>query len=188
MRSFDRLIHSPSLKRLSMRTCLIAAVSKNGFIGVNGDLPWRVKSDMMRFKHLTVGDGGEVNAVIMGRKTWDSLPDAHRPLSDRINIVLTKQIGWEKDGAETAFYPGQAMEIAFAEGCEEAWIIGGAGTYAAMFDRVDEIHLTTIHADVEGDVKMPEWDKSEWTEEVIERLEKSEKDEHASSYSIWRKK
>ena len=143
-----------------MRTCLIAAVSENGVIGINGDLPWRIRSDMIRFKHLTVGNGGETNAVIMGRKTWDSLPDAHRPLTDRVNIVLTKQIGWEKEGAETAFYPGQAMEIAFAEGCDEAWIIGGAGTYAALFDRVDEIHLTTIHADVKGDVKMPEWDLS----------------------------
>ncbi len=171
-----------------MRTCLIAAVSENGFIGVNGDLPWRIKSDMIRFKQLSIGNGGETNAVIMGRKTWDSLPDAHTPLQDRINIVLTKQIGWEKDGAETAFYPGQAMEIAFAEGCEEAWIIGGAGTYSALFDRVEEIHLTTIHAEVKGDVMMPEWDKSEWIEEVIEKLEQSDNDEYASTYSIWRKK
>ena len=63
-----------------MRTCLIAAVSENGVIGINGDLPWRIRSDMIRFKHLTVGNGGETNAVIMGRKTWESLPDAHRPL------------------------------------------------------------------------------------------------------------
>ncbi|MBJ61095.1 MAG: dihydrofolate reductase [Euryarchaeota archaeon] len=171
-----------------MRTCLIAAVSENGFIGVNGDLPWKIRSDMIRFRDLTVGGGGERNAVIMGRKTWDSLPDAHRPLSDRVNIVLTKQIGWEKDGAETAFYPGQAMEIAFSEGCEEAWIIGGAGTYSALFDLVDEVHLTTIHADVKGDVKMPEWDQSTWTEQVVEQLEKSDNDEYASSYSIWKKR
>ncbi len=171
-----------------MRTCLIVAVSENGYIGVNGDLPWRIKSDMMRFKDLTSGSGNDTNAVIMGRKTWDSLPDLHRPLSDRINIVLTKQIGWEQDGAETAFYPGQAMEIAFAEGCVEAWIIGGAGTYSAMFNGVEEIHLTTVHANVDGDVKMPEWDKSEWTEEVIEMLEESDNDEFGSTYSIWRKK
>ena len=99
-----------------MRTYLIAAVSENGIIGINGDLPWKVKSDMIRFKQLTVGDGNETSAVIMGRKTWDSLPDAHRPLTDRINIVLTKQIGWTDEGAETAFYPGQAMENSFAEG------------------------------------------------------------------------
>ena len=117
-----------------MRTCLIAAVSENGVIGVNGDLPWRIKSDMIRFKHLTVGNGGETNAVIMGRKTWDSLPDAHRPLSNRVNIVLTKQIGWEKEGAETAFYPGQAMEIAFAEGCDEAWIIGAESCRSISLD------------------------------------------------------
>jgi len=171
-----------------MRTCLIAAVSENGVIGINGDLPWNVKSDMTRFKQLTVGDGGDTNAVIMGRKTWDSLPDAHRPLLNRINIVLTQQIGWSNEGAETAFYPGQAMEISFAEGCDETWIIGGAGTYSAMFDKVEEIHLTTIHANVEGDVKMPEWDKTDWTEEVIEKLKKSETDEHDSTYSIWRKK
>jgi dihydrofolate reductase len=170
-----------------MRTCLIAAVSENGVIGINGDLPWKVKSDMIRFKQLTVGDGNETNAVIMGRKTWDSLPDAHRPLTDRINIVLTKQIGWTDEGAETAFYPGQAMEISFAEGCEETWIIGGAGTYSAMFDKVDEIHLTTIHANVEGDVSMPEWNKTGWKEEIIEKLEKSEDDEHDSTYSIWKK-
>mgnify|MGYP001221856657 FL=1 len=170
-----------------MRTCLIAAVSENGVIGINGDLPWNVKSDMIRFKQLTVGDGDDTNAVIMGRKTWDSLPDAHRPLSDRVNIVLTQQIGWNDEGAEAAFYPGQAMEISFAEGCDETWIIGGAGTYSAMFERVEEIHLTTIHADVEGDVTMPEWDKTGWIEEVIEQLKKSETDEHDSTYSIWRK-
>ena len=79
------------------------------------------------------------------------------------------------------------MVISFAEGCEETWIIGGAGTYAAMFDKVDEIHLTTIHAQVEGDVTMPEWDKNGWKEEVIERREKSEEDQFPSTYSIWRK-
>ena len=80
------------------------------------------------------------------------------------------------------------MEIAFAEGCDEVWIIGGAGTYSALFDRVDEIHLTTIHADVKGDIKMPEWDQSTWIEEVVEKLEKSDNDEYSSSYSIWRRK
>ena len=137
--------------------------------------------------NIVISSRNETNAVIMGRKTWDSLPDAHRPLTDRINIVLTKQIGWTDEGAETAFYPGQAMEISFAEGCEETWIIGGAGTYSAMFDKVDEIHLTTIHANVEGDVSMPEWDKTGWKEEIIEKLEKSEDDEHDSTYSIWKK-
>ena len=151
-----------------MRVCLIAAVSENGVIGIDGDLPWRVRSDMLRFKRLTIGDGDETSAVIMGRKTWESLPDGHRPLDDRINIVLTQQTGWSDDGAEAAFYPGQAMEIAFSMGCEEAWIIGGAGTYAAMFDRVEEIHLTTIHANIDGDA-YAKLDRSDWNEEIVKR-------------------
>ena len=170
-----------------MRVCLIAAVSENGIIGIDGDLPWRVRSDMLRFKRLTIGDGDETSAVIMGRKTWESLPDGHRPLDDRINIVLTQQTGWSDDGAEAAFYPGQAMEIAFSMGCEEAWIIGGAGTYAAMFDRIEAIHLTTIHANIDGDVHMPNWDRSDWNEEIVERCQASGDDDHASTYSIWRK-
>ena len=170
-----------------MRVCLIAAVSENGVIGIDGDLPWRVKSDMLRFKRLTTGDGDDTGAVIMGRKTWESLPDSHRPLDDRVNIVLTQQTSWTDDGAEAAFYPGQAMEFSFAEGCDETWIIGGAGTYAAMFDHVDEIHLTTIHADINGDVHMPDWDRSAWKEEIVERCEPSADDDYASTYWIWRK-
>ena len=110
-----------------MNIQLIWAQDTNAAIGKDGTLPWHYSEDLKNFKKLTIN-----SPIIMGRKTWESLPDGHRPLDDRINIVLTQQTGWTDDGAEAAFYPGQAMEIAFSVGCEETWIIGGAGTYSAM--------------------------------------------------------
>ncbi len=168
-----------------MKVAMIVAMDLDGFIGKQGDLPWRLKSDMIRFKTLTEADG--FNAVIMGRKTWDSLPDSFRPLPERVNIVMSRDTDWEHPEAETALYHGRAIEIAYAEACDECWIIGGAQIYEMFLDRVDEFHITTVHTTGSGDVKFPEWDWSQWCEEIIEHTEADDENEFPTTYSIWKK-
>ena len=166
-----------------MKMAMIVAMDEDGFIGRGNQLPWKLAGDMARFKELTEGDG--FNSVIMGRKTWDSLPDAFRPLPERVNIVMSRDTNWQTEGAETALYIGRAIELAYAEGSDECWVIGGAQVYEMFLERVDEIHLTTVHTSGSGEVKFPEWDRGEWSEEVVERAESDEHNEHDSTYSIW---
>ena len=168
-----------------MKMAMIVAMDEDGCIGHQGDLPWRLKSDMQRFKSLTEADG--FNAVIMGRKTWDSLPDSFRPLPERINIVMSRDINWAHADAEVALYHGRAIEIAYAEGCDECWVIGGAQIYEMFIDRVEEIHVTTVHTSGSGDVKFPEWNRSEWVETVVEKLDADAHNAYSTTYSIWTK-
>ena len=168
-----------------MKMAMIVAMDEEGFIGMSNQLPWSLASDMARFKRLTEGDG--FNSVIMGRKTWDSLPNSFRPLPERVNIVMSRDTNWQAEGAETALYVGRAIELAFAEGSEECWVIGGAQVYEMFLDRVDEIHMTTVHTTGSGEVGFPAWDHNGWSEEIIERLEADSDNEHESTYSIWTK-
>ena len=168
-----------------MKISIIVAMDEDGAIGKNDALPWRLKSDMERFRKLTEGDG--FNSVIMGRKTWDSLPKTFRPLPDRVNIVMSRDTEWSDEGAINALYVGRAIEIAFAEGSEECWIIGGSQIYRIFLDRVDEIHLTEVHTTGSGDVKFPEWNKSEWTQEIIETVDSDDDNQFSSTYSVWKK-
>ena len=166
-----------------MKMAMIVAMDEGGFIGREDRLPWKLASDMARFKRLTEGTGS--NSVIMGRKTWDSLPDSFRPLPERVNIVMSRDTGWLAEGAETALYVGRAIELAFAEGSEECWVIGGAQVYEMFLDRVGEIHVTTVHTNDSGDVRFLGWDRSEWSEEVIESLDSDDENECPSTYSVW---
>ena len=168
-----------------MKMAMIVAMDEDGCIGKQGDLPWRLKSDMIRFKTLTEADG--FNAVIMGRKTWDSLPDSFRPLPERVNIVMSRDANWSHEDADVALYHGRAIEIAYAEACYECWVIGGAQIYEMFLDRVDEIHITTVHTTGSGDVKFPEWDRSLWSEEIIEHTDADDENEFSTTYSIWKK-
>jgi dihydrofolate reductase len=167
-----------------LKKVMIVAMDEDGCIGRGNDLPWRLPTDMARFKLLTEGDG--YNAVIMGRKTWESLPDAFQPLPARVNIVMSRDSGWSAKGAETALYAGRAIEIAYAAGREECWVIGGAQIYLMYLGAVDEIHLTTVHTNGSGDVIFPEWNRNEWVEEVIE-TQQGDDDEFSTTYSVWRK-
>ena len=166
-----------------MKMAMIVAMDEDGFIGRGNRLPWKLSSDMTRFKELTEGDG--FNSVIMGRKTWDSLPDAFRPLPERVNIVMSRDTDWQAEGAETALYIGRAIELAYAEGSDECWVIGGAQVYEMFLERMEEIHVTTVHTSGSGEVKFPEWDRGEWSEEVVERVGTDKDNEHDSTYSIW---
>jgi dihydrofolate reductase len=166
-----------------MKMSMVVAMDEDCFIGKGSSLPWRLAADMVRFRLLTEGDG--INAVIMGRETWDSLPDNFRPLPNRLNIVMTRNTNWESEGAEIAHSPEIAVEIAENEGCEGCWIIGGAQIYDIFLDRVEEIHVTKVHVKASGDVLFPNCNRPEWNEEIIECLDGDNDNEHPTSYSIW---
>lgn len=121
---------------------LILAMADNGVIGRNGAIPWRIGDDLKRFKRLTTG-----KAVVMGRKTWDSLPK--KPLADRVNIVVTRQPGWRSEGAITALSLDDALAKAARVG--DAMVIGGAEIYREALSRAQRIELTEIHRPFEGD-------------------------------------
>ena len=168
-----------------MKIAMIVSMDRDRCIGRGNGLPWRLSSDIARFKRLTEADG--FNSVVMGRRTWESLPDPFRPLPERVNIVMSRDTDWEDEGSITALYIGRAIEIAFSEGSDECWIIGGAQIYEMFIDRVEEIHVTEVHTNGSGDVFFPEWDRTLWSQEIIETVEADSDNEHQSTYSIWTK-
>jgi len=128
---------------------LILAAAENGVIGKDGAIPWHISDDLKRFKALTLG-----KTVVMGRKTWDSLP--RKPLPGRRNIVVTRQKTWQADGAETMALE-QALEA------DEVFVIGGAEIYRAALPRTDRIELTEVHRAFDGDAEF-EFDRKGWKE------------------------
>lgn len=130
---------------------LVVAASDKGVIGRDGAIPWRLPDDMKRFKALTLG-----HTVVMGRKTWDSLPAKNRPLPGRRNLVVTRDAGWAAEGAARA-----SLEEALAGG--DIFVIGGAEIYRAALARADRIELTEVHGDIEGDTFF-NFDRAGWRE------------------------
>jgi dihydrofolate reductase len=130
------------------RIHMIFARAANGVIGRDNTIPWRLPEDMAHFKRLTTGW-----PVIMGRKTWDSLPPKFRPLPGRANIVITRQPGWKDTGAETAASLADALALCTASA--EVWIMGGAQIYAQAMPLAERIEVTEIAEDIEGDAYAP---------------------------------
>jgi dihydrofolate reductase len=134
---------------------LVVAVSRNGVIGRDGGLPWHISSDLKRFKEITLG-----KPVIMGRKTWESLP--RRPLPGRLNIVISRREGFLGDGAVVVKTAEAAL--AAGAGAAEICVIGGGEIYRLFLDRADRIYLTKVDLSVEGDTRFPELDSATWEE------------------------
>jgi dihydrofolate reductase len=132
-----------------MKLGLIYARARNGAIGKDGALPWHLPEDLAHFKRLTMGC-----PVIMGRKTWDSLPPKFRPLPGRANIVITRDAEWGAAGAERAASLPQALTLCAHH--PQAWVIGGAQIYAQALSLADTVEITEIDADFEGDAFAPE--------------------------------
>jgi len=124
---------------------LVVARARNGVIGRDGALPWRIAPDLKRFKALTMG-----SAMVMGRRTFDSLPGL---LPGRRHIVLTRDQSWSAPGAEVARSAGEALALA---GGEPVSVIGGAEIFALFLPLAERIELTEVHADVAGDTRMPD--------------------------------
>jgi dihydrofolate reductase len=138
--------------------CLIAAVARNGAIGKNNQLLVHLPGDLPRFKKLTLGC-----PVIMGRKTWDSIG---RPLPQRRNIVITRNAAWQAEGAEAA--ASLAAALASVAGEAKAFVIGGAQIYAQALPLADELALTEIDADFDGDAFFPSWDRTRFEQTTSE--------------------
>jgi dihydrofolate reductase len=132
---------------------LIAAVARNGAIGGNNGLLWQESEDQKHFRRVTMGC-----PVIMGRKTWDSLPVRFRPLPGRRNIVLTRDTAWRADGADAA--ASMAAALALTVGAAKVFVIGGAQAYAMALPLADELVLTEIDADLPGDTFFPAWERA----------------------------
>jgi dihydrofolate reductase len=131
-----------------MKLHLIYARARNGTIGKDGQMPWHLPEDLAHFKRVTLGQ-----PVIMGRKTWDSLPARFRPLPGRVNIVITRQADWQAEGALRATSIEDAMRLCGA--ATDAWIMGGAEIYRQAEPLASTAVVTEIDADFEGDAFAP---------------------------------
>ncbi len=136
------------------RVTLIAAVAANGVIGRDNKLPWRLPEDLRHFKTLTMG-----HPMIMGRKTWESLPGR---LPGRPHIVITRNPDYRAEGATVV--GSLPAAIAAAGDSDEVFVIGGAELYAQALGIADQLQLTEIAADFEGDTRFPGYDRSVWRE------------------------
>ena len=147
-------------------------------IGRNNSLPWHLSEDLKYFKRTTMG-----NCIIMGRRTWESIG---RPLPGRTNIVITTKPDYEAEGARVvASLPAAiklAESISLIDGSEEAFVIGGAGIYQTALPLANRFHLTRVHAQVEGDTLLADFDETQWQE--VERQDFQHDDSNPYDYSI----
>ncbi|RXZ47033.1 dihydrofolate reductase [Agromyces binzhouensis] len=137
------------------RIGLIWAEARGGVIGAGGGMPWHVPEDLAHFKRTTHGA-----PVVMGRRTWDSLPGRFRPLPGRANIVVTRQADWHADGAVRAASVDEALALAASDADDRIWVIGGAELFARTIDLADRLVVTELDLEVDGDTFAP--DRSGW--------------------------
>jgi dihydrofolate reductase len=161
-----------------MLLSIIVAISENNVIGRDGKLPWHLSGDLRRFKRLTTG-----RAIIMGRRTWESIG---RPLPGRASIVISRQPGWDADGAIVA----PDLDAAIASACQyslenEVFIVGGAAIYGLALLRAERLYLTRVHAIVEGNVEFPTVDWSQWQLIAESRHPADERNEFAHTFQEW---
>ncbi len=144
---------------------LVVARARNGVIGRGGALPWRLEGELAHFKALTLG-----KPVIMGRRTWESLPRA--PLPGRTNLVLSRDGGFEPAGAVVCERWDEALQIAREQaeedGVDEVCVIGGAAVFALALPVARRLHLTEVEGEVEGDTSLPAFDEAGWREAARE--------------------
>lgn len=163
---------------------IVVAMAENRVIGRDGGLPWRLSSDMKRFKALTIG-----KPVIMGRKTWESLG---RPLPGRPHVVVTRNEAFAAPGVDRAATLDAAVERACAlareAGVDEICVIGGGEIYAQAMTRADHLHVTHVEADPDGDTLFPRIDSTVWECVHEERLPAGEKDSHPTRYAVYRRR
>jgi dihydrofolate reductase len=160
---------------------LVVARARGGVIGHEGGLPWRLSTDLKRFKALTLG-----KPVIMGRKTWDSLPT--KPLPGRTNIVLTRDGSFEADRAVVCETFADAVDIgreqAADDGADEVCVIGGAALFALSLPKARRLYLTEVEADVAGDVYFPDFDEADWSELSREHFAADERNQYPTTFRV----
>ena len=166
-----------------MMISLIAAVAKNGVIGNEGDLPWNLPSDLKKFKEIT-----DNKPIIMGRKTWDSIG---RPLPNRDNIIISRNINLEIEGGIICLSPDKAISIAKIKanerGCEEIMVIGGGYIYQEFMGIADKLYITEVDLEIEGDAYFPKIDQELFKEISREERNKDPEDNAYHSLVIYEK-
>ncbi len=164
-----------------MDIVLVAAVSQNGVIGRDGGLPWRLSSDLKRFKADTIG-----RPLIMGRRTWEAIG---RPLPGRRNIVVTRDPGYRVEGADLVATLDDALVLAHAQavtsGQSEICVIGGGQVYAQAMEQATRLKITRVLADIDGDTVFPPISEDEWVRESALDIPAGEKDSHATRYEVY---
>lgn len=166
-----------------MEIVFVVAIAENGVIGANGAIPWRLKSDMQRFRALTIG-----KPVVMGRKTFVSL---RRPLPGRTNIVITRDANYRAAGAVVTASSADACAVARGDAMRrsvaEIAVIGGAEIYSQWIDSADRLEVTEVHARPEGDTYF-DIDKALWLEVARERHRAGPEDSAEFSYVTYRRR
>ncbi|WP_419317674.1 dihydrofolate reductase [Caulobacter sp. ErkDOM-E] len=160
---------------------IVVARAANGVIGRDGDLPWRLKSDLALFKANTLG-----KPIIMGRKTWDSLPK--KPLPGRMNIVLTRDGSFESEKAVVCESFMEAVQMAREQaqddGVDEVCVIGGRALFEMALPKAKRLYVTEVDATVDGDVTFPAFDEAAWTEVRRETHQAGDGDDHAFIFRV----
>ena len=163
---------------------LVVAAARNSVIGRDGGLPWRLSSDLKRFKSNTIG-----RPVIMGRKTFQSIG---KPLPGRDNIVVTRDKSFAPEGVFMAADIGEALELARARAkamaASEICVIGGGEIYRQTFAMADRLVVTFVEADIEGDTHFPEIDSRLWREVSSESHPAGDKDSHATRHVVYERR
>lgn len=169
-----------------MRVAIYVAIAENGVIGREGGLPWRLSTDMQRFKAGTMG-----KPIMMGRKTWESFPK--RPLPGRLNIVVTRNRDYRAEGAEVVTSLRDAIALATTRGrcmpgVDEICVIGGGEIYSQALPLADRLEVTHVLAEIDGDTRFPAIDPQIWRIVGQQDFPVGEKDTHATRFAVYERR
>lgn len=153
---------------------IVVARSSNGVIGRDGELPWRLPTDLKRFRELTTG-----HSVLMGRRTFESLPGAFRPLPNRRNLVLSSNEGYPAEGAEVFTSLSEALQSSTGE----CFVIGGGVTYREVLPIAERVYATEVEGEIEGDTFFPPLPENEWR--IRERGEPIVENGHSFAFCVY---
>lgn len=153
---------------------IVVALSSNRVIGRDGELPWRLPTDLRHFKELTTG-----HAVVMGRKTWESLPPRFRPLPGRRNIVLSRSDAYDADGVESY----GDLEAALDACGRDCFVIGGELTYVQALPLAQRVYATHVDAEVDGDAFFPELAADDWR--CVQRSDEIAENDHTFTFAVY---
>ena len=169
---------------MTAMVAMIAAVGANGVIGSDGEIPWRLPSDFAHFKRTTLG-----KPLIMGRKTFESIG---KPLPGRTNIIVTRQPGYAAEGALVASSLAEALErareVAAADGADEIMIGGGGEIYREAMPLAERLYVTHVDASPDGDAWFPSIEPSNWEVETVLDVSRTDRDSHAFSVKVYRRR
>jgi dihydrofolate reductase len=165
-----------------IRISLIVAVARNGVIGLDGDLPWRLSSDLKAFRRLTMG-----KPIIMGRRTWATLRS--KPLDGRDNIVVTRDLGFRADGAIIVHSLkdalAQARRLAQKRGTDEIMVIGGGEIYRSTLPHAHRLYWTEVDAEPEGDTVFPDLAAGDWSQTSAEEIPQGPNDQYRARLKVF---